>query len=226
MSSPAAVPTVGASSPRFLDQVRQAAMEHFNRADAAQRCMDWARRFILFHNKRHPAEMGGPEIGEFLKQVAQGGGGVVDQLQNALEALTFVYEHVVHRDVGQLALPQPPRVLDRLRQALRVRHYSPRTEDCYVEWATRFSRNGVIQGEMGSFRVVLGGTHARKAAVNYAEAEPLLLQGYEGMKQGETTMIAPWRYRLAEAGERLIRYYEETDQPKKAREWREKVSPK
>jgi serine/threonine protein kinase len=57
----------------------------------------------------------------------------------------------------------------------------------------------------------------------YAEAEPLLVQGYEGMKQGEATMIAPWRFRLTEAGERVIRFYEETNQPEKARQWRERL---
>ena len=57
----------------------------------------------------------------------------------------------------------------------------------------------------------------------YAEAEPLLLQGYEGMNQVEATMTAQERYRLTEAGERLIRYYEETDQPEKARTLREEL---
>jgi hypothetical protein len=52
------------ASPRFLDQVQQAALKHFNRPDAAARCVEWSRRLILFHNKRHPAEMGG---GSFLE---------------------------------------------------------------------------------------------------------------------------------------------------------------
>jgi serine/threonine protein kinase len=58
----------------------------------------------------------------------------------------------------------------------------------------------------------------------YADAEPLLLQGYEGMKQAEATLVVPWRYRLTEAGERVIRYYEATNQPEKARTWREKIA--
>ena len=37
-------------------------------------------------------------------------------------------------------VPQAPRLLDRLRQVLRVRHCSPRTEECYVEWAKRYIR--------------------------------------------------------------------------------------
>ena len=36
------------------------------------------------------------------------------------------------------AAPPPPRLLDRMRDAIRVRHYSIRTEDTYVDWARRF----------------------------------------------------------------------------------------
>ena len=68
---------------------------------------------------------------------------------------------------------------------------------------------------------VLGG--ALLGQKKYAEAEPLLVQGYEGMKRAEATMTAQWRYRLPEAGERVVRYYEETGQPEKAREWRERL---
>ena len=97
--------------PRFLDQVRQAAMEHYNRADAAERCVEWARRFILFHNKQHPSLLGVGEITAFLKHVAAMPGllRIVDELHNAREALTFVYEHVLKRQLGEIAVPQPPR---------------------------------------------------------------------------------------------------------------------
>jgi tetratricopeptide (TPR) repeat protein len=59
----------------------------------------------------------------------------------------------------------------------------------------------------------------------YTEAEPLLLQGYLGMKQHEAIAVdQEWR-QLAEVGERIVRFYEVTNQPEKAREWREKLSP-
>jgi serine/threonine protein kinase/Tfp pilus assembly protein PilF len=66
----------------------------------------------------------------------------------------------------------------------------------------------------------------------YAAAEPLLLQGYEGMKQREAQIplsgdvrLVPLsgKVRLVEATERLIRLYEATNQPEKARTWREKL---
>ena len=60
----------------------------------------------------------------------------------------------------------------------------------------------------------------------YAEAEPLLVEGYDGMKQREAFMDAGFKHWLTKAGDRLIRFYEVTNQPEKARAWREKVKPK
>jgi eukaryotic-like serine/threonine-protein kinase len=61
---------------------------------------------------------------------------------------------------------------------------------------------------------------------HYADAEPLLLRGYEGLRQHGDRKLAEWKTPLAEAGERVVRFYEVTNQPEKARVWREKVKPK
>jgi serine/threonine protein kinase/tetratricopeptide (TPR) repeat protein len=58
----------------------------------------------------------------------------------------------------------------------------------------------------------------------YQDAEPLLVQGYEEMKKRETLLDANWRTRVPQAGERVVRFYEATNQPEKAREWREKLA--
>ena len=60
----------------------------------------------------------------------------------------------------------------------------------------------------------------------YEEAESLLLQGYEGMKELEATLRVPQRLLVAEAGSRVVRFYELTNQPENARVWREKVNAK
>jgi tetratricopeptide (TPR) repeat protein len=60
----------------------------------------------------------------------------------------------------------------------------------------------------------------------YAEAEPLLVHGYEGIKQREAFMTASFSHLLPDAGERLIRFYEMTNQPEKVRAWRDKQKPK
>jgi hypothetical protein len=59
----------------------------------------------------------------------------------------------------------------------------------------------------------------------YAEAEPLLLQGYEGMKQREATIPTQGKQRLPEAAERLVALYEATGRADEARAWRAKLPP-
>ena len=57
----------------------------------------------------------------------------------------------------------------------------------------------------------------------YAEAEPLLLQGYEGLRQCQGKMSMDERVRLTEALERLVRLYEAAGQKDQAEEWRKKL---
>jgi eukaryotic-like serine/threonine-protein kinase len=57
----------------------------------------------------------------------------------------------------------------------------------------------------------------------YAEAEPLLLQGYEGMKQREDQIPAEGQVRLVEALERLVQLHEALEQPDQAAPWRSEL---
>jgi tetratricopeptide (TPR) repeat protein len=58
----------------------------------------------------------------------------------------------------------------------------------------------------------------------YADAEPLLLAGYAGMKQREHTILPIGKPRLKEALRRLVKLYEETGQPDKAAEWKTRLA--
>ena len=55
---------------RILDQLQDAVrLKHYSiRTEEAY--LDWAKRFILFHDKRHPADMAGPEVESFLTHLA------------------------------------------------------------------------------------------------------------------------------------------------------------
>jgi integron integrase len=63
----------------------------------------WARRFILFHGKRHPMDMGAPEITEFLTDLAVLHAVAPSTQMQALNGLVFLYKHVLGREPGDFA---------------------------------------------------------------------------------------------------------------------------
>ena len=73
-------------------------------------------------------------------------------------------------------------------------------------------------------RSLLGGSLLGQK--RYAEAEPLLIEGYEGMKAREAKVPPRAKVRLTEAGARVVDLYESWGQPDKASEWRVKVAPR
>lgn len=86
-------------SPKLLDQVRQAVrLRHYSiRTETAY--VDWIRRFILFHNKRHPRDMGSPEIEAFLTHLAVKQKITASTQNQALSALLFLYRHVLRQNL-------------------------------------------------------------------------------------------------------------------------------
>ena len=82
------------SPPQLLDRVRQAIrLRHYSRR-TEQAYIGWIRRFIVFHAKRHPRELGQREVTAFLSGLATGGVSASTQNQ-ALSALLFLYEVVI-----------------------------------------------------------------------------------------------------------------------------------
>jgi hypothetical protein len=76
--------------PRLLDQLRQTAFTRFGRPEPGDRYADWAHRYIVFHGKRHPRELGAGEVGRFLEHIAQSEKDPLRCLEQAHEALTFL----------------------------------------------------------------------------------------------------------------------------------------
>ena len=102
MSSPSNVDP-DRKQPKLLDQVRSAIrLRHYSiRTEEAY--VQWIRRYILFHNKRHPLEMGSLEINRFLSHLASGKHVASSTQNQALCALVFLYKVVLHKDPGDLA---------------------------------------------------------------------------------------------------------------------------
>ena len=64
------VRAVGAPAPRLLDRLREAIrVRHYSRR-TEKAYVGWVRRFVLFHDKRHPQEMGRVEVSAFLSHLA------------------------------------------------------------------------------------------------------------------------------------------------------------
>lgn len=136
----AAASSMASTSPAvpLLDRTRLAARARGDPESTIQAMIDSVRAFILFHNKRHPSELGLSDVGRFLEHVVRTASDPLPALAQARSALALLYADILGRDLGELPQPRPPRLLDQLRLVLRVRHYSPRTEECYVHWARRF----------------------------------------------------------------------------------------
>ena len=90
------------TKPKILDQVRYAVRcKHYSiRIEEAY--VSWVKRFILFHKKRHPSEMGESEISQFLTHLAVDGKVAASTQNQALSAVLFLYRNVLKRDFGKL----------------------------------------------------------------------------------------------------------------------------
>ena len=102
------------SKTKLLDQMRYALrLKHMSiRTEEAH--VQWAKRFILFHHKRHPANMGTPGIGTFLTYLAVEGQVAASTQNVALQVLIFLYCHVLKQPFPELG------EIERARKSRRV----------------------------------------------------------------------------------------------------------
>lgn len=133
--------------PKLLDRMRsELRMRHMSlRTERAY--VEWARRFILFHHRRHPKEMGGQEVTAFLSYLAMERRVSASTQNQAKAALLFLYKRVLGVDLPWL---------DEVVQAKRTRRLpvvlSPQ------EVRTLLDR---MEGTMGLVAELLYGTGMR-----------------------------------------------------------------
>ena len=86
-------------SPRLLDQVRdRLRVKHYSmRPEDAY--LHWIRRYIYFHAKKHPRDMGGPQVEAFLSHLATDARVAAPTQNQALSALLFLYREVLQVDL-------------------------------------------------------------------------------------------------------------------------------
>ncbi len=99
-TAPAASPASGPPKPKLLDQVRQAIRTRHYSDKTEKAYVHWIKRFIFFHNKRHPMEMAEPEIGQFLSSLATEGHVSASTQNQAFNALLFLYNEVLGKKIA------------------------------------------------------------------------------------------------------------------------------
>ena len=98
MSVPTAV-TGSARPPKLLDRMREAMRVGRYSLRTEEAYVGWARRFILFHGKRHPIGLGEPHIRDFLTALVVEGHVSASTQNQALSALLFLYRNVLDREI-------------------------------------------------------------------------------------------------------------------------------
>jgi hypothetical protein len=76
--------------PKLLDQVRDRIRTKHYSLRTEQSYVQWIRRYILFNGKRHPKELGGPEVEAFLSYLATDRNVAASTQTQALSALLFL----------------------------------------------------------------------------------------------------------------------------------------
>ncbi len=90
------------SQPRLLDLVRnEIRLRHYSlRTEKAY--IDWITRFIIFHNKRHPKDLGADHVSAYLTYLATRKNVAASTQNQALNALVFLYKHVLNIELDEL----------------------------------------------------------------------------------------------------------------------------
>ena len=88
--------------PRLLDRVREAIRVRHYSLRTEEVYLQWVRRYILFHGKRHPDDMGEAEVAAFLSYLAMERNVAAATQNQALSAILFLYTNVLGRDLDWL----------------------------------------------------------------------------------------------------------------------------
>ena len=111
-SSPPNVPSPGKSAhpeslpkgKKLLDQYSEFLRNRHYSLRTEQTYIGWVRQYILFHNKRHPREMGEPEINEFVTHLVNQRSVAASTQNQAISAILFLYRNVLGIDLDEKAL--------------------------------------------------------------------------------------------------------------------------
>ena len=106
--------------PRLIEQVRaEIRARHYSRR-TEDAYVHWIRRFIVFHGRRHPRELGALEISAFVTWLAVERHVAASTQNQALSGVLFLYREVLHQKVGAVELPPRARMPAKVPVVLTV----------------------------------------------------------------------------------------------------------
>lgn len=94
---------------RLLEQAREILRAKHYSYRTEETYVDWMRRYILFHHKRHPGEMGAPEIQAFLIHLATERNIAASTQNQALSAVLFLYREVLGQEIEPVPIASAKR---------------------------------------------------------------------------------------------------------------------
>lgn len=86
--------------PRLLDQVRATIRRKHYSIRTEEAYINWIKRYIFFHNKRHPLEMDEHEVEQFLNDLAVKKKVSASTQNQAMSAILFLYREVLDKEIG------------------------------------------------------------------------------------------------------------------------------
>ena len=95
--------------PKLLDRVRNSLRQRNYAYSTEQSYTNWIKRYILFHDKKHPREMDEKEIEEYLTHLAVEEKIAPSNQNQALSALIYRYQEVLDSDLGEINAIRPRR---------------------------------------------------------------------------------------------------------------------
>ncbi|MEW6132776.1 MAG: integron integrase [Pseudomonadota bacterium] len=175
------VKVVSKDSPRLLDRMRaEIRLRHYS-IRTEETYVDWARRFILFHGKRHPAEMGAEEVRDFLSHLVSERNVSASTQSQAKSALLFLY-----REVLGVELPWLDEVVS-AKAAKRLPVVLTQTEVRRLLGGTSGTMGLIIALLYGTGMRLMEGLRLRVKDVEFARREIIVREG-KGNKDRVTVL--------------------------------------
>ena len=182
------------AKPRLLDQMRQVIRVKHYSLRTEKTYLSWVRHFIHWSGLRHPADMGAPEIEEFLSMLANQRDVAASTQNQALAALLFLYKQVLGIDLPWLD------GITRAKKPARLPVVLSQAEVGAVLGNTKGVNGLIIRMLYGTGMRLMEGLRLRVKDIDFDRAIILVRDGKGGKDRVvplPATLVQPLREQLA-----------------------------